>query len=111
MAVTTMTCPSCDSPLRFRQGLPPGKRVKCPRCEEVVRVPDDEEEEAPRPAPKRKVGGPPARGGPAKARAPREDDSDGEEGRPARRPQGKPKTKKKPSSSSALPWIAGGGAG
>jgi predicted Zn finger-like uncharacterized protein len=39
----SLTCPECESTLRVRDELA-GKKVKCPRCAEVVRVPDGEEE-------------------------------------------------------------------
>src|SRR5262245_2597435 len=38
MALTTSVCPSCQTTLRFANAVPPGKRVKCPRCGHVFAV-------------------------------------------------------------------------
>lgn len=42
---TTLKCPGCDSSLRLRDDLA-GKKIKCPRCEEIITVPMPEEEAA-----------------------------------------------------------------
>jgi predicted Zn finger-like uncharacterized protein len=32
MAETMLTCPACSTTLRLNQEVPPGKKVKCPKC-------------------------------------------------------------------------------
>jgi len=44
MAIS-FTCPSCDSELKLKDELA-GRKVKCPRCGDVVVVPAEEEEES-----------------------------------------------------------------
>jgi predicted Zn finger-like uncharacterized protein len=39
---TTMQCPSCQTTLRLREDLA-GKKIKCPRCAQVVQVPAAED--------------------------------------------------------------------
>jgi uncharacterized paraquat-inducible protein A len=49
MAIT-VTCPNCDYELRLRDELA-GKKIRCPKCQGSLQVPEDdvaEEEEAPR---------------------------------------------------------------
>jgi hypothetical protein len=46
MAVTRFTCPACHGVLRLANPVAPGKRIRCPKCAEVVIVPEPEEEEA-----------------------------------------------------------------
>ena len=38
---TTLNCPGCQTPLRVREDMA-GKKIKCPRCGQVVTVPADE---------------------------------------------------------------------
>jgi predicted Zn finger-like uncharacterized protein len=38
---TTLNCPGCQTPLRVREDMT-GKKIKCPRCGQVVTVPADE---------------------------------------------------------------------
>ncbi|MBV9122015.1 MAG: hypothetical protein JO112_01485, partial [Planctomycetes bacterium] len=42
MATTLLTCPSCDTTLKTASPLPPGKRVKCPKCGLPFTVPAGE---------------------------------------------------------------------
>jgi predicted Zn finger-like uncharacterized protein len=50
MTVSRLTCPECGTVLRPGKPLPAGKKVKCPRCENVFTArAEREEEEAPRP--------------------------------------------------------------
>jgi predicted Zn finger-like uncharacterized protein len=38
---TTLSCPGCQTPLRLREDLA-GKKIKCPRCGQVITVPAEE---------------------------------------------------------------------
>jgi LSD1 subclass zinc finger protein len=38
---TTMSCPGCQTPLRLREDMG-GKKIKCPRCGQVITVPAEE---------------------------------------------------------------------
>lgn len=40
-----LTCPECESIIRPAKPIAPGKKVKCPRCEAVFVVPEEEPEE------------------------------------------------------------------
>jgi hypothetical protein len=35
-----MNCPECDALLRSASGFEPGKKVRCPKCKEVITVPE-----------------------------------------------------------------------
>ncbi len=98
MPANTVTCPECGSSLRGATPFTPGKKVKCPRCAAVFRVPDEDEDDAEafrpasRPATARKAPPPeeaeeedsPRR--PARRR-PVEDEDEDEEEREAQRPR------------------------
>jgi predicted Zn finger-like uncharacterized protein len=43
MAIS-FTCPSCESDLRLKDELA-GRKVKCPRCGDVIAIPADDEDE------------------------------------------------------------------
>src|SRR5436305_9062142 len=76
-----ITCPECESPLKFASPVPAGKKIKCPKCEAVFPMP----EESSRPSDAiRPKGGPPPR--PVR-RSARDDDDDEEDDydRPTRR--------------------------
>src|SRR5437867_163018 len=64
MAVTRITCPSCNSVLKLGQPLAAGKRVKCPKCAALISVPAEEvnEDEPSVPAPPRRKAGTPQPG-------------------------------------------------
>ena len=54
MATPTVTCPECHGSLKVGDAIPPGKKVRCPRCKAIFSVPGDpddlaEEEEFRRP--------------------------------------------------------------
>jgi hypothetical protein len=71
MALPKLTCPECSTVLRPTQPVPAGKKIKCPRCDTVFVVgdEDDEEDEPPRKAASRK-GSPDKGRKPARAKAP-----------------------------------------
>ncbi len=48
MAANKVTCPDCGAILKSSTPMPPGKKVKCPKCGTGFEVP--EEEEVPKPA-------------------------------------------------------------
>ncbi len=69
MAVTKLTCPECSTVLRPAKPLPPGKKVKCPRCDTVFTSGgDDEEPDQEEERPNRAARKAPARAGAAKAK-------------------------------------------
>ncbi len=39
----TVTCPNCNVTLKPKTPVPAGTRIKCPKCQTVFAVPDDEE--------------------------------------------------------------------
>jgi LSD1 subclass zinc finger protein len=39
MSNGTLTCPGCQTPLRTAKPLPPGARLKCPKCQTVFATP------------------------------------------------------------------------
>lgn len=59
MALTRTTCPSCHAVLKLSTPIPPGKRLKCPRCSTAFPA---DGEETPPPAPKAKQVRPAAAG-------------------------------------------------
>src|SRR5260370_25436099 len=42
-AVTTIACPECQKVLNTSTPLAPGKKIRCPKCQAVFPVPDEEE--------------------------------------------------------------------
>jgi hypothetical protein len=40
MARKDVNCPKCEAPLSVSAALPPGKKIKCPDCDAIFRVPD-----------------------------------------------------------------------
>ena len=42
MPITQLDCPECGAKLRSASGFEPGKKVRCPKCKEVVTVPEPE---------------------------------------------------------------------
>jgi hypothetical protein len=97
MTASKLTCPECSTVLKPAKPVPPGKKVKCPRCETIFtagalddRSPPRDEEDTPAPkAAARKASpdkgrkppakAPPAKAPPAKA-APKKKDDDEEGG-------------------------------
>src|SRR5438094_10492944 len=50
MAIAKIDCPECGATLKPAKPLTPGKKVRCPKCDNVFVVPgteDEEEQEAP----------------------------------------------------------------
>src|SRR2546428_8720790 len=49
MAVAKIDCPECGATLKPAKPLRPGKKVRCPKCDNVFVVPggEDEDEEVP----------------------------------------------------------------
>jgi hypothetical protein len=45
MPVVTFACPECRKVLRSAKHLPAGKKIKCPSCEAVFPMPEEEDEE------------------------------------------------------------------
>jgi hypothetical protein len=43
MAVTTIECPGCQKVLKTSTSLTPGKKIRCPKCQAVFTVSDEEE--------------------------------------------------------------------
>ena len=41
---STLVCPDCDARVRTKSTVEPGKKVRCPKCEAVFVVPEDDEE-------------------------------------------------------------------
>ena len=41
----SLTCPSCERGLKVKDELA-GRKIKCPKCSEVITVPADEEQVA-----------------------------------------------------------------
>src|SRR5438067_13787539 len=41
MLATTFTCPECRAVLKTGGALPPGSKIKCPKCATVFALPDD----------------------------------------------------------------------
>ncbi|MBY0227774.1 MAG: DUF1559 domain-containing protein [Gemmataceae bacterium] len=90
-------CTECDRHLRVKDEMA-GKRVKCPECQEVLKVPDAEAPEE-RPAERIRTGKPaPKKAAPARSRdeddrpkrkARRDEDEEEEEERPKRRAKGR----------------------
>jgi hypothetical protein len=39
-SVTRFNCPTCAAALRLPPDLPPGKRIRCPKCQKVFSVPE-----------------------------------------------------------------------
>jgi hypothetical protein len=42
MQTTTLSCPSCNAILRLGKPVDPGKKVRCPKCDMVFPVPDED---------------------------------------------------------------------
>lgn len=87
--MASLTCPSCGSILKTKDPVPPGKKVKCPKCGTVFAAPPEEPAEAPPPAPAKEenafadLGAGQAEEKPKKkvkpsAKTPREVDADGD---------------------------------
>jgi hypothetical protein len=49
MSVNKYTCPECNTTLKLKNPVVPGKRIKCPRCGNSFPVPEDEASEEARP--------------------------------------------------------------
>ncbi len=85
MPSQTVTCPACETNLKIPDTIPPGKKIRCPRCSAIFVVQPEEEplEEAvqPRPGPARSAAPKPAPA-PRKARS-RRDEEDEEDDRRA----------------------------
>jgi hypothetical protein len=39
MTATTFSCPDCDAVLKLKSPLPPGKKIKCPKCNSIFGTP------------------------------------------------------------------------
>lgn len=77
MEPNTLSCPACGKALKVGTALPPGKKVKCPKCETVFAVGGSGDKAAARPKSSPRL---------PEGRRPRPDDEDDEErGRPRRR--------------------------
>jgi predicted Zn finger-like uncharacterized protein len=65
MPVHTVTCPECESSLRSKIPIPPGKKIKCPECGTSFTTPEEkpapEPEKPPVPAKKKPGAAPPAK--------------------------------------------------
>jgi hypothetical protein len=55
MAVAKIDCPECGATLKPAKPLTPGKKVRCPKCDNVFVVPGSDEEEQEAPARKAKT--------------------------------------------------------
>jgi hypothetical protein len=94
----SITCPSCGTGLKIKVDLPPGKRIKCPRCETTF-APEGDGEPGAVPAGAVQSGPPrPAPAPPPRRSREEEDDFDDEPARPARR-------KRKPARKGANPIL------
>jgi hypothetical protein len=104
--ITQLDCPECGAKLRSATGFEPGKKIRCPKCKEVVTVPGpearvskarpaparDEDDEDDRPAARRKA----AAVKPSRPRRDEDDEDDedrddDEDEAPRRRKKGKKK--------------------
>lgn len=81
MLTRRLTCPACNAGLKVAATLEPGKKIRCPKCEEPFRVPDEDDDDEPVRAVTAK---------PRKAAAPPPDDEDYDD-----EPEEKPRPKKR----------------
>jgi len=56
MAIAKIDCPECGATLKPAKPLTPGKKVRCPKCDNVFTVPGAEDEDEEAPAGKTKAG-------------------------------------------------------
>src|SRR5262249_19510161 len=42
MLATSFACPECQTVLKTKSAIPPGKKIKCPKCSAVFAVPNGE---------------------------------------------------------------------
>jgi hypothetical protein len=74
MAVTKLTCPECGTVLRPGKPIPAGKKVKCPRCENIFAPDSDEDDPPKRKASADKGGRKPAKAAPKASEAPKKEE-------------------------------------
>jgi hypothetical protein len=89
----SITCPSCGTGLKIKVELPPGKRIKCPRCETTF-APDGEPQPGAVPAGAVQSGLPRVPSSPPPPRRSRAEDEEEDEDEPIRRKKRKRKSRK-----------------
>jgi phage FluMu protein Com len=76
MPISQFRCPECDKTVKMAKPRPAGTKVRCPKCEAVVTLEDDEEALAERPVRKAAKGGAFDEDRPARRSRRQEDDED-----------------------------------
>jgi len=79
-----MNCPGCQTPLRVREEMA-GKRIKCPRCAQVIAIPAQEVETLEEVSPGEEITAAPPAAKPRRRAAVVEDEEDEDEDVPIRR--------------------------